>query len=520
MDSLTALIAGAARRVWHQKSANALAVFLPLGAAAYFLGVGLIHAFGLPAWIPTGLAATVLGGLVFALRAAHRGTQTHTIAAFLDEKTGGQERFLTYVSLPDVSPSESSASDVHAHLRVQAARKAVLFVPKRDLPFRLDRRVPLTCAAAVLSGLLFGFVSGDEASGRGTGGPPADVEIPPLDALVRSLEQTAHTLTRSASATRTERDTDAAEKRWAERQQVGAALRELVRQLESSSLMPQQKQRAIEETQKRLNLPVSLPQVLPIDLELLGSDNGQDGQPEKRGDDPLADLNQNLERLKQLLSQTSESELGPSTGQTDWNSVTQPESGKTSDPEPKAAGGGIQFDGLPDKPRRERDDRTGNGAPGEQQMSLGDPESRQAAAGVDLRKAGPMSHRQAASHDPTAAPRSGADRRNADRPEQSGRTTGRSSGQGEGERYYEPGERTGGFTTRDVGYVKVRIPASVSTGPGHPQRIDNPDSAVPVTPYSNAPLAEDPRNPDAPQQPIPYEYRAILTQSEEGNTGP
>lgn len=78
----------------------------------------------------------------------------------------------------------------------------------------------------------------------------------------------------------------------------------------------------------------------------------------------------------------------------------------------------------------------------------------------------------------------------------------------------------GDFTTKDVDYVKVRIPASVSTGPGRPQLTDNPDPAVPVTPYSNAPLAEDPRNPDAPQQPIPYEYRAILTQSEEGNTGP
>lgn len=520
MDSLTALIATTARRARRQKSMNALAGFLPLSAAAYFLGIGLIHAFGLPAWIPTGLAATVLGGLVFALRAARRGTQTHMIAAFLDEKTGGQERFLTYVSLPDVSPSESSASDVHAHLRVQAARKAVLFVPKRDLPFRLDRRVPLTCAAAVLSGLLFGFVSGDEVSGRGIGDPPADVEIPPLDALIRALEQTAHALTQPASVTRTERDTDAAEKRWAERQQVGAALRELVRQLESSSLTPQQKRHAIKETQKRLHLPVSFPQVLPIDLELLGSDNGQDGQPEKRGDDPLADLNQNLERLKQSLSQTSGSESGPGAGQTDRKSAAQPESGKTGDPEQKAAGGGIQFDGLPDEPRREQADRTGSGPPGEQQTSLGDPESRQAAAGVDLGKAGPMSHRQAASQDPTAAPRSGADRRNANRPEQSSRTRERSGGRGEGERYYEPGERTGGFTTKDVGYVKVRIPASLSTGPGRPQLTDNLDPAVLVTPYSNAPLAEDPRNPDAPQQPIPYEYRAILTQSEEGNTGP
>lgn len=509
MDSLTALIAGAVRRARRQKSANALAVFLPLSAAVYLLGASLIRAFGLPVWIPTGLAAVVLGGLIFALRAARRATQTRTIASLLDEKTGGRERFLTYISLPDVSPSESAASDFRTHLRVQTARKAALFVPKRDLPFRLDRRVPLACAAAALSGLLFGFVPGDEASGRGV--PPAGVETPPLDTLIRTIEQMAHALTQPASTTRTERKTGATEKRQTEHRQIGEALLDLVRRLENPVLTPQEKRQAIEETQKRLNLPVSLPRVLPIELELLGSDNGQNGQPEKQGTDPLAELNENLERLKQSLSQTSGSEPGPSTGQTERNSVAQPESGSAGEPEPKAAGGGIQFDGFPDGPRRERADRTGSGTPGRQQASRTAPESRQAAA-VDPGKAGSGPHRQAARRDATAAPGSGADRRNADQPGQAGETAGRSGGHGDGERYYAPGERTEGFVTKDVGYVKVRIPASASTGPDRPQLTDNPDPAVPVTPYSNMPLAENPQNPNTPQQPIPYEYRDILTQ--------
>ena len=507
MDSLTALIAGAVRRTRRQKSANALAVFFPLGVAAYFLGASLSRAFGLPVWIPAGLAAAVLGGLIFALLIARRATRTRTMASLLDEKTGGQERFLTYVSLPDVSPSESAASDFRTHLRVQTARKAALFVPKRDLPFRLDRRVPFACVAAVLSGVLFGFVSGDEAAGRGTGGSPAGMETPPLDALIRVIEQTAHALTQPASATRTGQDTGVIEKEQTEHPQIGAALRQLVQRLESPSLTPRHKRQAIEETQKRLNLPVSLPRVLPIDLELLGADDGQNGQPEKQGGDPLADLNQNLERLKQALSQTSGSE--PGTGQAERNAVMQPESGKAGEPEPKAAGGGIRFDGLPDGPRRERADRTGSGTPGQQQTSRTDAERRQAAA-VDPGKAGPMPHRQAARRDPTSAPRPGADRRTADQPGPSGRTAGKSGGQGE--RYYAPGERTDGFVTKDAGYVKVRIPASASTGPDRPQLADNPDPAVPVTPYSNAPLAEDPQNPSTPHQPIPYAYRAILTQ--------
>ena len=508
MDSLTALIAGAVRRARRQKSANALAVFLPLSAAAYFLGASLIRAFGLPAWIPAGLAAVVLGGLIFALRAARRATQTRTIASLLDEKTGGQERFLTYVSLPDGSPSESAASDFRTHLRVQTARKAALFVPKRDLPFRLDRRVPLACAAAALSGLLFGFVPGDEASGRGV--PPAGVETPPLDTLIRTIEQMAHALTQPASTTRTERKTGAAEKRQTEHRQIGEALRDLVRRLENPVLTPQEKRQAIEETQKRLNLPVSLPRVLPIDLELLGSDNGQNGQPEKQGTDPLAELNENLERLKQSLSQTSGSEPGSSTGQTERNSVAQPESGRAGEPEPKSAGGGIQFDRFPSKPGTASADQQGAGTPSEQQTSDPNLSGRRTGMKVDPEKAGPVPDQQADRHDPTAAPRPSADRRNANQPGPSGQTAGKSGGQGE--RYYAPGERTDGFVTKDVGYVKVRIPASASTGPDRPQLTDNPDPAVPVTPYSNMPLAEDPQNPNAPQQPIPYEYRAILTQ--------
>lgn len=512
MDSLTALIAGAVRRARRQKSANALAVFLPLSAAAYFLGASLIRAVGLPAWIPAGLAAAVLGGLIFALRAARRATQTRTIASLLDEKTGGQERFLSYVSLPDGSPSKSAASDFRTHLRVQTARKAALFVPKRDLPFRLDRRVPLACAAAVLSGLLFGFVPGDETSGRGSGGPPAGVETPPLDTLIRTIEQTAHALTQSASTTRTERKTGAAEKRQTEHRQIGEALRNLVRRLENPVLTPQEKRQAIEETQKRLNLPVSLPRVLPIDLELFGSDNGQNSQPGKQGGDSLAELNENLERLKQALSQTSGSEPGSSTGQTERNSVAQPESGRAGEPEPKAAGGGIQFDRFPSKPGTASADQQGAGIPSAQQTSNPNLPVRRTGMKVDPEKAGPVPHRQAARHDTTAAPRPGADRRSADQPGPAGGTAGKSGGQGDGERYYAPGERTDGFVTKDVGYVKVRIPASASTGPDRPQLVDNPDPAVPVTPYSNIPLAEDPQNPNTPQQPIPYEYRDILTQ--------
>lgn len=513
MDSLTALIAGAVRRARRQKSANALAVFLPLGAAAYFLGASLIRVVGLPAWIPAGLAAAVLGGLIFALRAARRTTQTRTIASLLDEKTAGRERFLTYVSLPDVSPSESAASDFRTHLRVQTARKAALFVPKRDLPFRLDRRVPPACAAAVLSGLLFGFVPGDEASGRGSVGPPATVGIEPPagEALIRVIEQTAHALTQPASKTRTDQDIGAAEKRQTEHRQIGEALRDLVQRLENPVLTPQEKRQAIEETQKRLNLPVSLPRVLPIDLELFGSDNGQDGQPGKQGGDPLAELNQNLERLKQSLSQTSGSEPGPSTGQTERNSVAQPESGKAG-AEPKAAGGGIKFDRFPSKPGTASADQQGAGTPREEQTSNPNLPVRRTGMKVDPEKAGSVPHRQAARHDTTAAPRPGADRSDADQPGQAGETAGRSGRQGDGERYYAPGERTDGFTTKDVGYVKVRIPASASTGPDRPQLADNPDPAVPVTPYSNAPLAEDPQNPNTPQQPIPYEYRDILTQ--------
>lgn len=520
MDSLNALIADTTRRARRQKRANALGFFLPLGVAVYFLGSSVVWSFGWPTWLPVGLAVAVLGGLTYALRQARRATQPRAIAALLDEKTNGQERFLTYVSLSSATdsartdPTTGRASDFLARLGSQAAHKAAFFAPKRDLPFRLDRRVPLACVAAVLSGLLFGFASS---------GGAVDVALPAPEVLLQAIEAAARELadpTQAGSGTRgaegapaasAERGTRAVENDHAERRRAAEELRTLVRQLKDPRRTPQDKQRLIEETQKRLNLPVSIPQMLPFDLKLFGADSDRADDPGNQGDSPqpddrtLAKVNENLEQIKKSLSAAHDSEPAGSGQATDQNPDPRQQSAQAGTPKPKPAGGGIKFDQSPDQSGTKQTAPTAGNTASQQKTSHADPRAERSETGVDPNKAGPAQHRHAARQQTDAARRP-----HADQTARRAQDSGKPGGQGTGERYYKPGEAPSGFTTKDVRYVKVRIPVAARTSGDGAELTDNPHQAVPATPYSNAPLADRPRDKDAPQQPIPYEYRAIL----------
>jgi hypothetical protein len=83
-------------------------------------------------------------------------------------------------------------------------------------------------------------------------------------------------------------------------------------------------------------------------------------------------------------------------------------------------------------------------------------------------------------------------------------------GGGRGERFLKPGEQPGGFLTKDVRFVKVRIPVGNEPQSGGDKLTENYDAAQPKTPYSNAPLKEGLPDQVQLKQPIPLEYRAIL----------
>jgi hypothetical protein len=84
---------------------------------------------------------------------------------------------------------------------------------------------------------------------------------------------------------------------------------------------------------------------------------------------------------------------------------------------------------------------------------------------------------------------------------------------GKGERVLKPGAQAGGgFLTKDARFVKVRVPVGQEAQAEDDGRTVNSQRAIPKTPYSNAPLKEGRPDQVHLKQPIPLEYRAILTE--------
>ena len=485
MDSLSQLFTATARRVLWQRSANTLGFFLPLGITVFFLGYSLLLACSLPIGFVFLPPVIVFGFLLQSLRQEKKNCQDESIARLLDEKTAGQERFLTLTTLP-------SSSDFVAQVRSQAARKAAFFVPEHELPFHLDRRVLFACVGAILSGLFFLFLpSGSAALAPGGLSPVA----PTTETLLQNIEDSARQLVRAQSSP--------------EEQQAGAQLLVLAQALKNPVLTPQDKMRLIDEAQKRMNLPLPVPQILPLDLKLFGSDSKQDDSPGNQGDSPqpghtpLAKTHDNLEQLKQSLSaQRNKAQPGTqNTNQTDQSDNRQSQQQNT----PQESGGGIKFD-QPQSQEQKGKQQAQQNTSGQQQQAPQpgqQPDARQPPSGVDPHKAGPEQHRH-------ATQQSNESKQPQQSPEQSDQQPGQSGGQGKGERFYKPGERPGGFLTQTARYVKVRIPTGVEVEQDGRELTENTSPAVPTTPYSNTPLAERPPEKNAPQQRIPLEYRAIL----------
>ncbi len=483
MDSLSQLFTATARRVLWQRSANTLGFFLPLGIAVFFLGYCLILACALSIGFSFLPPLVVFGFLLKSLRQGKKSYQDESIARLLDEKTAGQERFLTLATLP-------SSSDFLAQVRSQAARQAAFFVPERDLPFHLDRRVPFACVGAVLSGLLFLFLpSGSAALAPSSLSPVA----PTTETLLQNVEDMARQLVRAQSTP--------------EEQQAGAKLLVLAQELKNPALTPQEKMRLIDEAQKRMNLPLPVPQILPLDLKLFGSDSRQDDNPGNQGDSPqpeqtpLAKTHENLEQ-QSLSTQRNEAQPGTqNTNQTDQSDKQQSQQQNT----PQESGGGLTFDQPQSQEQKGRQPAQQNTS-GQQQQAPPpgqQPDTRQPPSGVDPHKAGHEQHRH-------ATQQSNERKQPQQAPEQSDQQPGQSGGQGKGERFYKPGEQPGGFLTQAAGYVKVRIPTGMKTDQDSQELTENTSPAVPTTPYSNAPLADRPPEKNAPQQRIPLEYRGIL----------
>jgi hypothetical protein len=469
-----ALIEGTRHRLLRQRQTNVLGFFLPLAAAAGVVGWVVLGVFSLPlplAFIPPALCG---GLLVVSLRRIRKTTEKETVAALLDEKTAGQDRFLTLATYPETQ----STLPFLALVDQQAAGKVATFAPARDVPFALDKRVPLTLLAAALSILLLFLI------------PPTQTIFTPVPnsspaALLTELEETARTLM-SKGSTPQER-------------QAGAQLLALAQELKDPTLSPQEKRRLIDEAEQRMKLNLPLPQILPFDLELFATeskkDNGQGNQGDQQQPDnkPLAKAKDNLEQLKKTLSSAAGNEPQPG-----------PKKDGEQKEQPREAGGGIKFN-MPQPEEGKQQQRPGQEPSGQQQKSSQEqtPNKQTQTSGTDPNRPGGQKDQgqDQNKNGPTPDPRQN---------EKQEKGTGSTVGGSPGERFLQPGEQPGGFLTKDARFVKVRIPVGEEARGESDRRTENRGPAQPKVPFSNAPLKEGPPDQAQPKQPIPLEYRRIL----------
>jgi hypothetical protein len=464
------LIAQTGRRLRNQRWVNIYSFFLSLMVTVLVAGYTVFTIFALSAFlvlIPLALLVTLM---IRALVKAGKIEDWEAVASFLDERTEGQERFLTYATLAQERPDLPFAP----LLQRQTARKASSFIPEQDLPFKMDKRVPVAVLAAALSILMLFFLPST---------PVSSLLAPqiPQDQGLAHLEQVARELLKGTTLPE---------------QAAGAQLLALAEELKNPALSPREKEQLIEEARQRLNLP--LPQLLPFDLKLFANESqnaqgagNQTDQPQS-GDTPLAKSEQNSEQLKKSPSAAAGNE--PHTGPTT-------EGEKQEQSKPREAGGGVQFN-LPQPQSGEKQERAGNEPPGQQQQATQDQAPNNQGPGTDPnRPGGRQGHNQGAEKEQQAS----------DSQQQQQQGTGTTRGGSSGERFLQPGEQPGGFLTKDAQFVKVRVPIG-QDAPGGDKRTERRGGSLPKTPYSNAPLKEGSPDQPTPTQPIPLEYRAILRQ--------
>lgn len=451
-----------AQRLRRHRYLNILSFFLPLGLA---LGLGGSLTLVSLSW-PLTLLLGPLGGWAFffwkTLRHVHMSHET--AAALLDEKTLSKERFLTLVTL--AQPPDHMA----LLLQRDTARRAAFFVPEREVPFQLDRRVPIgllvsgLCVAVAL-GLFWPRPQPQPISAR------LSPSLDPSSESLAELEKKAREL--------------AAQGNTPQEQAAGTELVALVEQLRMPGLSRRQKERLIEEAEQRITLDIRLPQLLPIDLKLFAAEGRNDG----------AGGNQ-----KQDLAKQSEGLNTPSSAAEGTQAGQQPRDAGPSEGDqnhkPPQQGGGIQF---------EQTERHGQQQPPAEQQADG-------ARGVSPRHAPTQ---RAQGDDPNIPGERHRPDRNTPGPQSDPNRAGpkgRGGGKGpsQGKARVQAGEKPGGFLTRDARFVKVRVPVGEVAQSDTWQRTANTSPARPRTPYSNAPLTDRQRGPARVRQPIPLEYRPLL----------
>lgn len=499
MSPALTLIQQSRRRLVCHKQLNVLGIFLPLTIIIWIIGFGISKLISIPhLWVilPIIFCGAGLGVALWKVRTIVGNEEN--VAALLDDKMQGKERFITLISTLHESPSvlDGTLFPVVQH---QAEQLSKTFLLEQDLPFVLDRRVPWIMMAAIVSGFLFFLVPPHAEHAITSFFPLLQKQDSPREftAEIADLEKTARLLLSPSSTP--------------EEQLAGAQLSTLAQQLQDPSLSVPEKQKLIEEAQERLNLDLPFPQLFPFDLKLFSGqgkspeDTGKGGDSQTGGKAESINANQNLEQLQQSLS--GQMDNGP--GQNEQRGESNKEN-----PQPRSDGSGIIFNPPPQDQKQQSSVSASPPSPGSQQAksqnqpsspadTLGQPHSGLTSK-VDPHQPGenPTNQSQSQQQDPK---KPGKEQRKED-----GGTT---IGQGKGERFLKSGAQPGGgFLTKDARFVKVRVPSHQEETAAGDSLAASTNRVVPKIPYSNAPLKEGLPNQRHEKQPIPLEYRKILTE--------
>ena len=383
------LIEQTGQHVRRQRSLNILSFFVPIGLATAIVSYVVVSVFSLPLLlilIPLGIWAAFFA-------TAMRRTQTvggqEMMAGLLDKKMLSKERFLTLATLPE-SQHQPSLLPL---LQRDATQRATSFVPQRDLPFRLDRRVPIGAVISVLSvGAAFVlFLLPAPTLSRLVPVPltssPDSQEI--RHSQLAELEKTAKKLVTQGKTP--------------EERAAGAELLALAQKLKNPSLSPKEKEQLIDDAEERITLNLPLPQILPIDLKMFASESEND-----EGDGNQSDQQQpNDKVLAKSNDPSAKNKQNPSTGdnskpqqgqqhtktkdgqQKDQDQGNQQEGNKQPQPKPQPnpeeAGGELKFD----QPEQQGEKKKQPSQSGEQQQSASQHDPNQKTQG-----GGPQSARR------------------------------------------------------------------------------------------------------------------------------
>jgi hypothetical protein len=440
----------------------------------------ILDLLALPQWLIF-VPLTVLGAwLVLVTQQAKRSVEQDFAATLIDEKTDSKDRFLTVSTSPQGQPD----SPLFPMLQRQVAERIPAFRLDRDVPFVFDRRIvasligsALCILALIMLPPLFAPTEESDAASPASFIPQQEIQ---------KLEEAARMLTRKGAPP--------------EEQAAGQQLRTLAENLKDPTLSQEDKQRLIEETQKKIQL--SMPQLLPFDLKIFANDSKND-----TGEGNRSDKQQKEGESQGKSNEPAEKGRGASpSGGTDRQQQGaqdgQQQADNKSQPQPKEGGGGIKFNQPQQSKTGENKEQRGQG-PGEQQQAAQNQAPTSNTPGSDPNRPGGQDGSKQDQEKQGQTP-------NPDQPGQGEGGKGSTTSGGRGERFTKPGEQPGGFLTKDARFVKVRIPMGTEPQGKGDTLTDNYDAVQPKTPYSNAPLKDASPDEVQPKQPIPLEYRTIL----------